>query len=105
MIHTNNYLDALSAQFRQIFLLSKAGKDNTTERLRTQGFIQAGELLQQCTKADVQNLMQQIHHEVFGCSIEQRLNHNSNKSKRQQALSSGDYEYFDEPTVIRVKES
>lgn len=97
------YLSELAAQFKQIFTLSKAGNDNSIERYRAQGFIQAGELLQLCSRDDVQHIMQQMHQDVFGCSVEQRSNNNASKAQRQQALSAGDYDYFDEPAINRQK--
>lgn len=102
-MHKQMYLSELAAQFKQIFTLSKAGNDNSIERYRAQGFIQAGELLQLCSRDDVQHIMQQMHQDVFGCSVEQRSNNNASKAQRQQALSTGDYDYFDEPAINRQK--
>lgn len=102
-MHKQMYLSELAAQFKQIFTLSKAGNDNSIERYRAQGFIQAGELLQLCSRDDVQHIMQQMHQDVFGCSVEQRSNNNASKAQRQRALSTGDYDYFDEPAINRQK--
>lgn len=103
MLDKTAYISELAAQFTQIFQLSKAGKDNSTQRYRTQGFIQAGELMQLCSRDEVQHLMQSAHIAVFGCSVEQRQGSNASKARRQQALSDGNYEYFDEPAVSRQK--
>jgi len=51
------FISELAAQFRQIFQLSKAGTDNSAQRYRAQGFIQAGELLQLCTRAEIEKIM------------------------------------------------
>ena len=99
----HSYISELAAQFKQIFILSKAGNDNSIERYRAQGFIQAGELLHLCSRDDVQHIMQQMHQEVFGCSVEQRSNNNASKARRQQALSTCNYDYFDEPAINRQK--
>ncbi|MDP5137200.1 hypothetical protein ORJ04_14695, partial [Rheinheimera baltica] len=66
------FLITLKQQFIDIFTTSKAGKDNTELRLRTQGFIHAGELLELCSRAEVQQLMEQVHQDVFGVSIAER---------------------------------
>lgn len=92
----------LKQQFTEIFQASKADKNNTELRLRTQGFIQAGELLALCSRQEVQQLMEQVHVEVFGVSIEERKP--KEQARRQQALKLGDYEYFDEPAFNRLRE-
>lgn len=48
MLQQDLFLITLEAQFRDLFQASKAGKDNSEQRLRAQGFIHAGELLQLC---------------------------------------------------------
>ena len=39
MLQQNLFLITLEAQFRDLFQASKAGKDNSEQRLRAQGFI------------------------------------------------------------------
>lgn len=94
------FLITLEAQFRDLFQASKAGKDNSEQRLRAQGFIHAGELLQLCTRQQVQQLMEKVHLEVFGISIADRKP--SARARRQQALQLGDYAYFEEPAFNRL---
>lgn len=94
------FLITLEAQFRDLFQASKAGKDNSEQRLRAQGFIHAGELLQLCSRQQVQQLMEKVHLEVFGISIFERKP--SAKARRQQALQLGDYAYFEEPAFNRL---
>lgn len=91
----------LKQQFSNIFQASKADKDNTELRLRTQGFIHAGELLQLCSRAEVQQLMEQVHQDVFGISIAERRP--KEQARRQKALQLGDYDYFDEPAFNRLR--
>lgn len=94
------FLITLEAQFRDLFQASKAGKDNSEQRLRAQGFIHAGELLQLCSRQQVQQLMEKVHLEVFGISIAERKP--SAQARRQQALQLGDYAYFEEPAFNRL---
>lgn len=94
------FLITLEAQFRDLFQASKAGKDNSEQRLRAQGFIHAGELLQLCSRQQVQQLMEKVHLEVFGISIADRKP--SAQARRQQALQLGDYAYFEEPAFNRL---
>ena len=54
VLQQNLFLITLEAQFRDLFQASKAGKDNSEQRLRAQGFIHAGELLQLCSRQQVQ---------------------------------------------------
>lgn len=86
-------------QFRDIFTISRASGDNQVERMRAQGFIHAGELLQLCTRNELNALMEKVHKEVFGCSIAERAP--KQQVLRQRALQLGDYEYFDEPALYR----
>lgn len=95
------FLITLHQQFTDMFLASKAGKDNAEQKLRSQGFIHAGELLELCSRQEVQQLMEQVHHEVFGVSIAKRQP--SEQSRRQHALNLGDYDYFDEPAINRLR--
>jgi len=44
-----------------------------------------------------------MHFEVFGCSVEQRSGVKASKARRQQALSTGNYDSFEEPAVNRQK--
>lgn len=90
----------LESQFRNLFQASKVGKDNQDQRLRAQGFIHAGELLQLCNRQQVQQLMEKVHLEVFGVSIAERKP--SPQARRQQALQLNDYAYFEEPAFNRL---
>lgn len=101
MLQQDLFLITLEAQFRDLFQTSKAGKDNSVQRLRAQGFIHAGELLQLCSRQQVQQLMEKVHLEVFGISIADRKP--SAQARRQQALQLGDYDYFDEPAFNRLR--
>ncbi|WP_423185343.1 hypothetical protein ACO1PK_09180 [Alishewanella sp. d11] len=99
MLQRDLFLITLEAQFRDLFQASKVGKDNHEQRLRAQGFIHAGELLQLCSRQQVQQLMEKVHIEVFGISIAERKP--SAQARRQQALQLGDYAYFEEPAFNR----
>ena len=79
-------------------MANKVGKDNFEHRLRAQGFIHAGEILQICSRPNVQHLMEQVHLEVFGVTIAEGKP--NELASRQQALKLGDYDYFDEPAFI-----
>ncbi len=95
------FLITLEAQFRDLFQASKAGKDNSEQCLRAQGFIHAGELLQLCSRQQVQQLMEKVHLEVFDISIAERKP--SAQARRQQALQLGDYAYFEELAFVRLR--
>ena len=99
ILNQERFFISLEAQFRDLFQASKAGKDNNEQRLRAQGFIHAGELLQLCSRQQVQQLMEKVHIEVFGISIAERKP--SAQARRQQALQLGDYAYFEEPAFNR----
>ena len=92
----------LERQFKDIFTISRAGGDNQTERQRAQGFIHAGELLQLCTRDELNQLMEKVHQQVFGCSIAERIP--KKQQLRQRALQLGDYQYFDEPALYRQQD-
>lgn len=102
------FFNELARQFSQIFHLSQQGQDNQNERLRAQGFIQAGELCGLCSRAQVQQLMEQIHQHVFGQSLAERTATQQvrqadaeRRLQRLQALADGNYDFFDEPALSR----
>ncbi len=102
------FFNELARQFSHIFQLSQQGHDNSPERLRAQGFIQAGELCGLCSREQVQHLMEQIHQHVFGQSVAERTAtqqaHQAEtlrKQQRQQALADGNYDFFNEPALSR----
>ncbi len=102
------FFTELARQFSQIFHLSQQGQDNHHERLRAQGFIQAGELCGLCSRAQVQQLMEQIHQHVFGQSLAERAAtqqaqqaDSQRRQQRQQALAAGNYDFFNEPALSR----
>ncbi len=104
------FSNALSQQFLQIFQLSQQGADTSSAKLRTQGFIQAGELLGLVSRDEVSSLMDAAHQQVFGCSVAQRLAIHQQQAvqqefrqSRRQALADGDYRYFDEPALQRLQ--
>ncbi len=93
------FLITLKQQFTDIYTTSKAGQDTSELRLRAQGFVHAGEILELCSRTEVQQLLEQVHQVVFGCSTLQRKP--KEFDRRQQALKLGDYDYFDEPAFNR----
>lgn len=95
------FFQSLEQQFHTIFSLRKDGKDNQQAKLRAQGFIHAGELLQLCQREQVQHLMEQVHQNVFGFSLAER--DFSETSRRQQAIAEGDYDYFEQPAWGRYR--
>lgn len=102
------FFTELTHQFSHIFQLSQQGHDNSNERLRAQGFIQAGEVCGLCTREQVQQLMEQIHQHVFGQSVAERSASQQalqadaqRKQQRQQALADGNYDFFNEPALSR----
>lgn len=95
----HRFQQAIRQQFVEIFRQSKAGQDSQVAKHRAQGFIHAGELLGLIRRDTLQALMEQCHQEVFGCSIDARTP--SLRAQRQAALANGDYQYFDEPALLR----
>lgn len=93
------FITALNQHFIDIFTTSKAGQDTVELRLRAQGFIHAGELLQLCSRSEVQEIMDARYYDVFGCTYADRKP--KEHQRRQQALKLGDYDYFDEPAFNR----
>lgn len=99
------FFTALAGQFQAIFQQSKQGQDTHEARLRTQGFIQAGELCGLCQRAQVQQLMEQLHQHVFGQTVTERQDHQQQQQQAQQrwheARQAGDFSFFDEPALYR----
>lgn len=95
------FLVSLKQQFTDIFTTSKAGKDTAELRFRAQGFVHAGELLELCSRAEIKQLMEEVHKDVFGITVAERKP--KEYDRRQQALKLRDYDYFDEPAFNRLR--
>jgi len=96
-----NFIAELSGQFQRIFSEGKQGIDVTEQRLRTQGFIQAGELLQLVSRAEVSALMASVHQTVYGQTLDERLAGKQQQAARRFALANGDMQFFSEPACLR----
>lgn len=103
-MNKNIFLAELSAQFLRIFTEGKQGMDVTEQRLRSQGFIQAGELLQLVSRAEISALMASVHQQVYGQSVDERLAGKQRQAARRAALANGDMQFFSEPACQRQQQ-
>jgi hypothetical protein len=92
------YLQEVETRFAQMF---KASRDDhkaiPLERHRLEGFMQAGKFLGLATNDELKSLMDRIHIDIFGNTIEQR--------QAGQATSwipeSIDYNHYEHPAYER----
>jgi hypothetical protein len=67
------YLHEVETRLARMFRASREGhKAAPVERHRLEGFIQAGTFVGLATKEEVKNVMDRVHFDVFGKSIEDR---------------------------------
>ena len=97
-MNKEQYLNEVKSRLAKLLESSKAGyKLPDIERHRLEGFIQAGVFLKLTTNVEMNSLMESLHFEVFGKTIETRKKENS-------AIwpdISIDYEQYEQPTFER----
>jgi hypothetical protein len=103
MLTMNNqeYSAYCYAQLVQVFSNTHKGQQDHKLKCRTEGLLQAGQLLGFLSKADALELMDLAHIEVFGQSIEARKNHKENVKK---SLIDDGSDFFNIPAYERCKE-
>ena len=93
-----DYLGEVETRLARMFRASKDGhKASPVERHRLEGFIQAGSFLGLASKSELQSLMERVHLDVFGKSIEER-------QSDQSALwnsETKDYSEYEAPAYER----
>lgn len=67
------YLEEVETRLARMFRASKDGhKASPVERHRLEGFIQAGSFLGLASKVELQSLMERVHFDIFGKTIDER---------------------------------
>lgn len=81
----------LRQQFLAILQDRKANKDTTEQLLRNQGFICAGEMLEICSRQEVQKELAQMYKDVLGTELAKE----KIKALSKPAMMSGDYQFIE----------
>ena len=93
-----NFLKETEKRLRRMYRGIAAGaKGSETERATLSGFIQAGIFLKLLTKKEADSLVDRVHMDIFGKTIEER------KHEKGQRWIDGqqDYSVYDSPTHTR----
>ena len=94
------YLNEVENRLARMFRASRDGhKPSPTERHRLEGFIQAGSFLGLASKDQLQALMEQVHYDIFGKSIEERQSEQTTSWVPEDI----DYSQYDQPTFERSR--
>ncbi|WP_323845566.1 hypothetical protein [Microbulbifer magnicolonia] len=94
------YIDEVKRRLTLMFRASRDGyKAPATERHRLEGFMQAGIFLGLARKSELAQIMNEIHVEIFGKTIEER------KSESAALWISEDVDYgqYEQPAYQRVR--
>ena len=94
----SDYMAEIHNRLNKIFRASAEGyKVPDTARHRLEGFMQAGVFLKIVTPAGMTGLLEEVHHSVFGKTIQQR------KAEKSAGWSDIEVAYgqFDSPTYLR----
>jgi hypothetical protein len=92
------YLHEVETRLARMFRASLDGhKAAPVERHRLEGFIQAGSFFGLATSDELKSLMDRVHVDVFGKSIEERQSEQSSS----WVPESIDYSQYEQPTYER----
>lgn len=96
-MNQDKYFELLDKNLRQMFMgIKQRIKPIPGRRHHWEGFMHAGVVMGLISKDELEARMEGIHHEVFGMSIQQRL-----QSKAYPAMDEPDYDGYDSPTYVR----
>ena len=94
----SDYMAEIHNRLNKIFRASAEGyKVPDIDRHRLEGFMQAGVFLKIVTPAEMTGLLEEVHHSVFGKTMQER------KAEKSAGWSDieVDYGQFDSPTYLR----
>jgi hypothetical protein len=95
-----DFIGYCSEQLKHLFSSTKNGKPDIRLKHRTEGLMQAGELLGAISRKESSELIEKIHYDVFGEST-------ADRAKRKKLLTelkkSSPDEYFEIPAIERRK--
>ncbi|WP_340676727.1 hypothetical protein [Paraglaciecola sp.] len=94
------YIANCRNEIYKIYQLTKDGKPDDVLKHRIEGFIQAGIFLDLITPQDAKLMMENIHLEIFGESVEERK---KRKASFEQLKVNDPDKYFDEPAINRKR--
>jgi len=93
-----NYLSEVEKRLKRIFIAAREGyKVSPVERHRLEGFMSAGVFMGHVTNAELAELMDKVHVNIFGKTIGQRKAELPG-SWQEEVI---DYSQYDQPTFER----
>ena len=99
-MNKEHYIQQLEKRLTSLFVSSKEGyKASPIERNRLEGFMNAGVVLGVITNAELSSLMDSIHMDVFGKTIQARKAELSSSWNDDEKV---DYSFYEKPTFERV---
>ena len=97
-MNRENYISEVEKRLNRIFIASKEGyKVPHVERHRLEGFMSAGVFMGHVTNAELAKLMDKIHVNIFGKTIQQRKAELPG-SWQEEGIN---YSHYDQPTFER----
>jgi hypothetical protein len=97
---TARYIATCRSEIHKVYQLTKDGKPNEQIKATTEGFVRTGVFLGVITPQEAKSLVDTIHLEIFGESVEERKKRQA--SFEQLKVDDPD-KYFDEPAINRKR--
>ncbi len=97
-MNKTEYLKSIETQLLEVFKQVQFGNKPDKQKYRTEGFMQAGRILGIINEAELTELMEKAHKNVFAMSIAER---EQEKLELEKQLEKDDYVYLDIPTFAR----
>ena len=99
-MNKNKFILEIELRLKKIFMASRDGfKVSLSEKHRNEGFLQAGVFMGFISNEELYEKMNNIHVDVFGISIEEKIKEDKLKWKE----GGVDYSLYDIPVFIRDK--
>ena len=97
-MNKTEYLKSVEAQLLEVFKQVQIGNRPDKQKYRTEGFMQAGRVLGIVNEAELTELMEKTHKDVFAMTIAER---EQKKLELEKQLEKDNYAYLDVPTFVR----
>ena len=99
-MHTDieKYLANCRSEINKVYQLSKQGKPNAELKAKTEGFVSAGVVLGIISAPQAQEMMENIHFEVFGETVAERKQRKASFAEMKLTDPDG---YFELPAITR----
>ena len=98
LVDKNLFLAAVEKRLNRLFERSKRGEKSAKEKAQLEGFMEAGKAMNIITHKEGMELMDKVHIQVFGETMNERK---ANNGRIRQAIEMNDFDYIEIPAINR----